>query len=98
MRRRFTILCLCLAFLLVGLWVGRRSPRPWLDGLVYGGLATLVAGVCLAIATPMGWLSWPAALFLALPQGVLGAWLGARTLRTKRKLDTDYTDEHGSRN
>jgi len=68
----------CIVFLLVGLWVGRRSHRPWVDGAIYGGLSTLVAAVLIALITDMGWFGWLAALFLALPQGIVGVWLGTR--------------------
>jgi hypothetical protein len=68
----------CIVFLLVGLWVGRHSLRPWVDGAIYGGLSTLVAAVLIALVTDMGWFGWLAAFFLALPQGVVGVWLGTR--------------------
>jgi hypothetical protein len=70
----------CVVFLLIGFWVGRRSLRPWVDGAIYGGLSTLVAAVLIALVTDMGWFGWLAALFLALPQGVVGVWLGAQLL------------------
>jgi len=73
----------CVVFLLVGLWVGRRSDRPWVDGALYGGLSTLVAAVLLALVSELGWFGWLAALFLALPQGVVGVWVGARLLRRR---------------
>lgn len=68
----------CIGFLLVGLWVGWRSCRPWVDGIFYGGFSTLVAAVLIVLISDMGWLGCLAALFLALPQGVIGVWLGAR--------------------
>ena len=71
----------CLVFLPIGVWVGRGSRRPWLDGLVYSGLATLVVALLLFIVSDMGWIGVLAALFLALPQGILGVRLGARLLQ-----------------
>lgn len=71
----------CVVFLLVGLWVGRHSCRPWVDGAIYGGLATLVAAVLITLISDLGWFGWLTALFLALPQGVLGVWLGTRLFR-----------------
>jgi len=69
-----------LVFLPVGVWVGRNSLRPWLDGLVYSGLSTLVVALLLVIVNGMGWIGVLAAFFLALPQGILGVRLGARLL------------------
>jgi hypothetical protein len=75
----------CLVFLPVGVWVGSRSRRPWVDGAIYSGLATVVAAVSLVFASSLGAVATVAALFLALPQGVLGVWLGARLLRWRGK-------------
>ncbi len=73
----------CAVFLVVGLWVGRGSGRPWLDGAIYGLLAALVAAALIALVTELGWLGWLVGFWLALPQGVLGVWLGARLLRRR---------------
>ena len=71
----------CVAFLPVGVWVGLESRRPWVDGIIYSGLATVVAAASLVLASSLGAIATVAALFLALPQGVLGVWLGARVRR-----------------
>ncbi len=68
----------CLVFLPVGLWIGRGSRKPWLDGIIYGGLTALVVALILFLGSELGPLGLLAALFLALPQGFLGIWLGAR--------------------
>jgi hypothetical protein len=73
-----------IVFLPVGLWVGRRSRHPWADGAVYGLLSGLVAClVLLSIDFPLWW----GGLVLALPQGIAGAWVGARLwpARSKRR-------------
>ncbi len=69
----------CIVFLPVGVWLGRESPRPWLDGAVYGLVASLVVAVILFTSGfAMG--SWGAigAFLLVLPQALFGAWLGGR--------------------
>ena len=66
----------CIVFLPGGIWVGRHSHRSWTDGAVYGLATTvLVALILLARGFVLGSLF---ALFLVLPQGLLGAWIGAR--------------------
>jgi hypothetical protein len=71
---------IALVFLPVGLWVGRGSRRPLLDGLIYGLLSAVAAEV---VMLPSGFprglaLAFP--FLLAVPQGVLGTWLGKRFL------------------
>ena len=65
-----------LAFFPAGIWLGRKSLRPWVEGALYGLLTTVVAALFLVLSG----FSWGGlyALFLVLPQGVLGTWLGAR--------------------
>jgi len=65
-----------LVFLPVGIWLGRSSRRLWVDGTIYGLTATvLVVLLLLARGVPLlAFLS----LFVVLPQGLLGAWAGAR--------------------
>jgi hypothetical protein len=82
----------CLAFLVGGVWVGRYSRRPWADGAIYGGLSTLIAAVLLAIISPMGWIGLLAAPFLALPQGILGVWLGARIFQHQDAAAEEHQD------
>jgi hypothetical protein len=74
-----------LVFLPVGIWVGRGSRRTWLDGLVYSGFCTLVVAVFMVVAGYPGWVGVFAALFLALPQGIVGVWLGARLFPLPQK-------------
>lgn len=66
----------CMVFLPIGIWVGRRSQRPWGDGTAYSLAATvLVVLLLLARLFPLGaFLS----LFMVLPQGIIGTWVGAR--------------------
>ncbi len=65
-------------FLPVGLWVGWGSRRPWPDGLAYGLLAALGMTLLLLSWGPtMSTWSLRLAFLLALPQGLLGTWLGA---------------------
>lgn len=66
----------CMVFLPIGIWVGRRSRRPWSDGTAYGlAAAVLVVLLLLARLFPLGaFLS----LFMVLPQGIIGAWVGSR--------------------
>lgn len=65
-----------LAFLPAGIWLGRKSRRPWVEGAVYGLLTTAVVALFLLLSGfPWGPLY---ALFLVFPQGILGSWLGAR--------------------
>ncbi len=67
-----------LAFLPVGIWLGRKSRRPWVEGALYGLITTVVVALLLFLdGFPWGSLY---ALFLVLPQGILGTWLGARLL------------------
>lgn len=70
-------------FLPIGLWVGRRSHKPWADGGVYGLTATVFVVLLLILqAFSLGALLAP---FVVLPQGIVGAWVGARLwgLRTR---------------
>jgi len=74
-----------LTFLPVGLWVGRGSQRPWLEGLFYG-LFTAVIAMLVLFGFASGWpkaVAFAFAFLLAVPQGVLGAWLGNRFLRPR---------------
>lgn len=65
-----------LAFLPVSIWLGRKSRRPWVEGALYGLFTTVVVALFLLLnGFPWGPLY---ALFLVLPQGILGSWLGAR--------------------
>jgi len=70
----------CVVFLPVGVWLGRGSRRPWMEGALYGLFATALVLLLLLLSDfPWAGLS---ALFLVLPQGVLGTWLGARLFPT----------------
>ncbi len=65
-----------LVFFPAGLWLGRKSRRPWMEGAFYGLLTTVAVALLLLLSGfPWGSLY---ALFLVLPQGILGTWLGAR--------------------
>jgi hypothetical protein len=70
-------------FLPVAIWLGRSSPRPVLDGAVYGVAAGAIAFVVILLGG-FDLQVWGLvfAFFLGIPQGVFGAWLGARYLST----------------
>lgn len=69
-------------FLPVGLWIGLGSDRPWLDGLVYGLLSALITTLILfGTSAPLQQWSLRFGLLLAIPQGLVGSWLGARLLK-----------------
>ena len=75
-----------IVFLPAGIWVGRGSRRPWLDGAVFGLLATVAVLFILPIqgfTLGSGGFLYP--LFLVLPQAITGAWLGARILPQPRE-------------
>ncbi len=64
-----------LVFSPAGFLLGRKSRRPWLEGALYGLLTTAVVALLLFLTGfPWGVLY---ALFLVLPQGILGTWLGS---------------------
>ncbi len=76
----------CLVFLIVGIWIGWESPRPWVDGAVYGLLSTVTAALVMLVSGfQMGAFTLIYPLFLALPQGIFGVWLGAQSVKLLRR-------------
>lgn len=76
-----------IVFLPLGIWVGRKSESPLRDGAIFGLLSALLLTLILLVqGFSMGGWSLLYALFLALPQGLLGAYLGRRVpfLRERR--------------
>jgi membrane protein implicated in regulation of membrane protease activity len=76
-------------FLPVGVWVGRGSRHPWLEGFLYGlSAGIIVIGIMMGGSSLLQEWSLRFALLLAVPQGIVGTWIGARFFSRQEQEQT----------